>query len=219
MGVKQDVLFKQRQIYMINADVARLTAELTALFPAVRFVEYEYWKSQAAVENASPASLRVPYRPALTGTEDPCRLRVWLEPEGWRPEWTAPEANGYRFIANKPKSLFIWYAPTLREGSWDSYTGRNTLEHATIVACYAPGDAEHLRLINRTWRLLKRIAVNNVELCENHLGMEAVLGPKRSELVWIGHAAFDWLYEDKQRVIWGRHRPCDGIDRAPGWWR
>ena len=218
MGVKQDVLFKERQIYMVDADVARLTAALIATFPSIRFVERDYWDSRSVRDVGPSAAPPVPYRPALTDTRDHCRLRVWLEPGGWQPDWLPANERGSRLIANEPKPLLLWHPPVLREGSWDGYTGRNTLEHATVVAQYAAGDDEHLHLIKNAWRLLKPIAVNNIELCQNVLEMEAVLGPVKSQLTWIGHAALKWLYEDRQRVIWNRHRPCDAIDRAPGWW-
>lgn len=219
MGVKQDVRWKFRQIYMVDADVARLNAELLNVFPEIRFADNNYWEAQAAGDVEPPATSRLPYRPALTDTREYCRLNAWLEPKGWEPSWSPPDRNGRRFIVNEPKPLLIWTPPTLRDGSWDSYDGRNTLEHATIVGRYAPGDDDHLRLINKAWRLLRRVAVNNVELCENHLAMEAVLGPVSDSMLWIGHEALKWLYEDRRRVIWHRHRPSDAIDRAPGWWK
>jgi hypothetical protein len=104
-----------RELYATRTDLAALSEALRAEFPRLAFIGFEYWQEFRPSErnNAprSPAPDPGDAKPRLYQSfADPAEphLRAWLEPENWRPRWSQPYSDGFRYLLNGPRSFLVY---------------------------------------------------------------------------------------------------------------
>lgn len=85
---------KRRVLIMDREDADALSRTLRDTWPGIRFMPYEYWmrkvdKDGYRTEKQKPPNLKLQYYDSL-GDPDERRFQVWVEPEGWKPDWQGP---------------------------------------------------------------------------------------------------------------------------------
>jgi hypothetical protein len=198
----------QRAIAMTRKDCDDFSRLLLETFPNIRFLSRDYWEyfkdNTRKWVYLAPPNLRVPYLSSLAADE--ARLfRIWLEPDGWQPEWEQRRAfasirtDGPIFysIMNEPRLSFyfdrsIFPPPTA------------TLREGRIWAVYDKTDKEHIALVRKVYRLSEKVTSN--WLIGVHPDGSKWWGPKRDS-IWAGHDALEWCRADPRR--------CLGVNRRP----
>ncbi len=199
-----------------DEDTVDLTAALQARFPQIRFTHYDYWKGQPKhLSDDELQELTVPYRDSLSSASwGYPMLRVWLEPEGWRPEWAPSNYDPIYAIQNQPPLTFTWCASRLGAGSWFNNVDYSCLKLGEVWAHIAEGDKEHITFVNKVWWLIAGLSTNKTPCCVHDLAKEEIRGPFVANQIWIGHKALEWVRQDPARCFVHRHRPADSIE---GW--
>ncbi len=133
-----------RGLCMMPADVRAFSDELSATFPAIRFVSVDYWKHFVDIprweadcrEHVRHEKLGLPNVKLRRHMRDPAdepphywssladpaerAFYVWLEPSGWRPVWGPENEDGVRYLENTPR---LWFQFTRSDFQHDRPRG------------------------------------------------------------------------------------------------
>lgn len=194
--------FKSRLIAMNEADAEAFGTLLREAFPDIHFLRHDYWKrfEDGRTIFLRPPDLAIPYYSSLASPDEDFFL-VWREPPDWQPDWQGPNKDGIYVIANEPRLQFVF------DSGRTVPPKRDRVNAGRIWARYEPGDKEHVRFLNRVWRLNQKLTTNILKIIDPQTG--AVINPRCRDAIWAGFNALQWCREDPSRVIDGNRRPVD----------
>lgn len=166
---------------------------------------YEYWtrkidKDGYRKEKQKPPNLNLQYYDSL-GDPGERRFRVWVEPEGWEPDWQGPNENSIWFIANKPRLEFVF------ERSNTIPPEHINMRDGRIRAYYRKDDDEHRLFLNRVLRIVGRMTTNVLRHTDRDT--KIVDGPPMRTVLWAGPHARAWCLEDPRRTLGSDWRPVE----------
>ena len=197
-----DKASKMRIMAMAPVDADDFSVALKEAYPSIRFTDYDYGyvdiRKSGRIRSIPMKILH--YCNSLTDPET-WRFRVWLEPEEWTPHWTGPNENDVFVIPNKPTFQFIYDSSSLDVPRPDN------LRPGRIWAYYKNEDKEHLRFLNRVWRIAARLTTNILDVVDEQTG--DIRYPSGHTMVWAGYHALDWCRADPARRIDNTLRPAD----------
>ena len=203
---KSNKASKMRLLAMAPDDAKAFSECLREAFPNIRLTNYQY----GSVEIRKGGRLyRVPkknlqYFDSLAEGESG-RFVVWLQPEGWKPLWTGPNENDVFVISNEPTNQFVY------ESSHLNIPYPDNLRCGRIWAYYKKVDKEHLRFLNRVWRISAKLTTNVVDVLD--MKTLQVRYPSQKTMLWVGYHALDWCRAYPARTIDENVRPVD-IERV-----
>jgi hypothetical protein len=199
---------------LLAEDEADVEVRLRAKFPNIRFVQYEYWQDEEIwlAEQRKvfrqPPDLFVPYLPSLAAEDGRHATRIWLEPEGWEPDWQIwPESGDDE---SRPLNRLFNMPPSFRLLHTRPRNG--DLRHSSIDATILRGDKAHLSFVQAAARIFKRNAVTQYDVVYDDTGK--VRFANQRVTMWTGQAAQAWCAADPVRRIDHCLRPA-GSPGAP----
>ena len=198
-----DKASKMRLLAFTEADAETLTRILREEFPCVHFVKFHYSDEdigRVGPHRSQPERFIVPYYETLADPDERYFL-VWLEPSGWKPKWEGPNSEGVYVIANRPRLQFTF------ERSGRVPPDYLNLLGGRIWAYYLKDDKEHLRFLNKVWRIVAKLSTNVLDILDRKTG--EVMRPAQRTIVWTGPDANDWCRADPRRRIDGNLRPVN----------
>lgn len=214
MLTRKDFTTTGFDICLLAEDEAEIEARLRAKFPNVRFVEYDYWQDEEVWRKErrtvyrQPPDLLVPYLPSLVGHERRFSTRIWLEPEGWEPDWQIWPQSGDD--EGRPLWRLFNMPPSLR--LLHSHPRDGNLSRGSLDASMLRGDAAHMSFVRAVGRLFKRDAITLYDMAYDDTGRTGYTGRKTG--TWTLPAAKAWCEADPLHRINGCYRPA-GSPGAP----
>lgn len=221
-----------RQLELSSIDLDRFSAALQESFPAIRFMHAdfeEHWIERQygydEVHGYGPNRLRMisermrpphgdamPYAQSLRDLPHK-RVRVWLEPPGWKPQWSAkPYRRGRYVLLNEPELHFIFlrsmYIVAGPEGSRNFIPEPPAKLADDEVCClwgghmygpYFADDIEQQNFLKIVWRIVRKVTTNKLVLVDLPT-LEFRLVPKTLSLR-AGLDAADWTRRDRRHLI------------------
>lgn len=221
-----------REFELAPSDADRFSAELRREFPSIRFQLddfSEHWMerefSDAPVPGFGPGYREIisekmrpphgepmPYAQSLRDLPRD-RLMAWLEPQGWKPQWSAKPYRRERYVLlNEPEHRFVYF-PALY--SIDKPSGKSSVsnEPPTAVAegeicalyggfMYGPyflGDTAQVDFLKRVWRIARRVTTNKLARVDEQTLKKSPLHVGRS--MRVGFDALEWTRRDRRHLI------------------
>ena len=199
---------------LLAEDEADIEARLRAKYANIRFVEKDYgqdstaWKDGYRRVYRQPPDLFVPYLPSLVANESQDIIRIWLQPDGWEPEWQIwPESGDdmgrpLHRLANEPP--YLRYLPSRpREGNY---------RRGSLTTAVLRGDRAHMSFAQAVGRIFKRHATNVYDAVYDDTGNVAHAARRMG--LWTGAAAQAWCAADPARRLERHYRPA-GVAGGP----
>jgi hypothetical protein len=231
MSRSSSILFKTRHfIALTRKDADAFSDALRAHFPMIRFLRAKYWepwidreawrersrlKDLGKLPQESPSLvMRHPGRdplPYLSSLGDALYLTTgWIEPEGWRPEWSAsPNREGIYTIINEPglrfeftrSSYLLWRERRAFDEPPDTFPEDEilVLYCDRIWARYTREDKEQQAFLRKVWRILDKHTTTKLAYCDHRtLEPKGIAGVRD---VWVGFDALEWARRDKRHYF------------------
>jgi len=170
------------------------------------------------------------YRDSLTYPWEE-QFHVWLEPEGWKPDWWCLEPNHKYELINKPRCRFKFWRSSF---SWHTKDGSDPIdtewllngefwrppsraaEHeihymmeGTLEGHWADGDDEAAFFIRKVFRLANKLMSNTFRLVDRETLMPTTSEPVRLRNWWAGHHAIKWAGERRHNYLFDIFKPPD----------
>lgn len=166
-------------VFMTRKDWVDFAAILSAEFSMLRYLDRDHWRAhldRAAMARREErirrrgevpdyrAIMRKPPRsaPSLLREFPAAHLAAtmaWPLPEGWRAQWSSPDADGIRHVVNGPDG-YVEIANSANVESAASYAGdgrrRHRLDRSSFRGYWREGNDEAGRFVARAFRLLNR---------------------------------------------------------------
>ncbi len=192
---------KGRLLCFNEADAHDFGEALRERFPRIRFRMFGYTDLQCRPAAGEQPRLDIPLYESL-GDSSEWRFLVWIEPEGWEPEWEGPNKNNLMVITNKPVLQFV-YDSSRRIPPPDG----NNLRPGQIWAYYRADDKECARFLNAVWRISARLSTNVLDVLDRKTGKVNYKATRT--MIWAGYHALDWCRADPAHFIDENIRPTD----------
>lgn len=193
-----------RYLCLTKKDAHEFGEMLREKFPDIRFVRAPHWQKRVGGKTIwqEPPDLIFPYLDSLGDSEE-SNFEIWLEPEGWEPEWW-PERTGVKgrltrwLVINRPRLRFDFHRGGIQP-PWNT-----NLTSTSIGALYEHGDKEHLSFVRKVIRLSEKITDRVLDVYPR--GDKPPLRAIKS-YIWAGRDAMRWCREAPDRRLAGNLRP------------
>ena len=204
---------------MLDEDSRDFSAALRRKFPAIRFLERNYWEERffSPVQGEiyqQPPNLRLPYLPDLVSVHG--GTKAWIEPPGWQPIWRSlprskdQAGNVLYGLENLPECSFDYLPDRVGPPRYDD------LRYGQVLASYEPGNVVQKKFINQVWRLLGALTTNRYDIVYDDTGKRHFTNDHTA--VWTGRHALDWCAAKPERRLWQACRPVGAPPAGPKPW-
>lgn len=229
--MKGDRLFKTRHLVALTRkDGEAFSEALRQTFPRIQFLRADYtepWIDEEAsrerlrLRNAGVLPSETPWKVMRNPGRDPLRYMsslgdavyeaiAWVEPQGWRPRWSAaPNGEGIYTIINKPKLHFrftrsryvLWPEPCAFDEPPEVIPEGQILrlDCDRLWAGYKRHDKEQQAFLRKVWRILDKVTTRAIAYCD--LNSVKVRGISNVRDVWVGFDALEWMRRDPRHYI------------------
>jgi hypothetical protein len=199
---------KRRELAMLSKDAEAFSRALLEIWPDIKFSNLD--AGEEVIERDGKIVDRRPKRNlryyASLAEPGVSLFRVWREPEDWTLLWLGPNKYNVYELPNIPRFNFHYDASKI-------YSYRpHQLHSGRIWGYHLKDDKEHLRFLNKVWRLIPKLTDNVVENWDRDTG-ELRFPAHRLEL-WIGHHTAAWCRARPDRRIDESWRP--GVEPSSG---
>jgi hypothetical protein len=221
-----------REFELSPNDADRFSAELRKEFPTVRFLLSdftEHWMERTFSDKPTPGfgpnyreiideKMRpphgepMPYAQSLRDLPHD-RLTVWLEPPGWKPQWSAkPYRRGRYVLLNEPEHHFVYFpaqygidkpsgeSKVANEPFTDLADGQICgLYGGFMYGPYFTGDTAQIAFLKRAWRIARKVTTNKLVRVDGD-SLQSLSSPVPGSLR-VGFDALEWTRRDRRHLI------------------
>jgi hypothetical protein len=230
------------ELELSPTDLDIFSAALLDSFPTIRFLLSDYrepwverqfgyrelegrrYRETISETMRPPHGDPMPYAQSLRHLPQD-RILVWLEPPGWRPQWSAkPYRQNKYVLLNEPSLHFIFvrsaYIIQGPEGTRGDQLEPPALLGEDEVCClwgghmygrYYADDLEQQDFLRSVWRIVRRITTQELVLIDLST-LDFRLVPKALPLR-VGLDAARWTQQDRRHLIGSEivYRAADGF--------